>query len=81
MRYICIIKLKQQIMKKVTRLSKKAIQFCELSGYDVETIKVLMKSNSFAFYKCESADEIKGNGVLSEYPYLIYNPFNFNLIN
>ena len=68
-------------MKNLTRLSKKAIQFCELSGYDVETIKVLMKSNSFAFYKCESADEIKGNDASSEYPYVIYNPYNFNLIN
>ena len=68
-------------MKKLTRLSKKAIQFCKLSGYDVEKVKESMESNSFAFKKCESAEEIQDNGVLSEYPYLIYNPFNFNLIN
>ena len=68
-------------MKKLTRLSKKAIQFCELNGYDVDKVKQLMKSNSFAFNKCESAEEIHDNEVSTTYPYLIYNPFSFNLIN
>ena len=68
-------------MKTLTRLSKKAIQFCELSGYDVEKVKESMKSNSFAFNKCESAEEIRDNELSTTYPYLIYNPFSFNLIN
>ena len=66
-------------MKTLTRLSKKAIQFCELNQYDVDKVKQLMKSDSFAFKKCESAEEIQDNGVSTTYPYLIYDPFN--LIN
>lgn len=66
-------------MKTLTRLSKKAIQFCELSGYDVEKVKESMKSNSFAFKKCESAKEIQDNEVSSAYPYLIYNPFGLDI--
>ena len=35
-------------MKTLERLSKKAIEFCELSGYNIKAVKEAMKSGSFA---------------------------------
>lgn len=35
-------------MKTLKKLSKKAREWCELSGYDVEKVKELMNSESFA---------------------------------
>ncbi|CCZ08572.1 uncharacterized protein BN783_00518 [Odoribacter sp. CAG:788] len=66
-------------MKKLTRLSKKAIEFCELSGYDVNKIRENMKSESFAFQICETREDMNDNGVDYNYPYVIFNPFNFDI--
>lgn len=66
-------------MKNLTILSKKAIEFCNLSGYDVEMIKENMKSDSFAFQICETKEEIENEGVDYNYPYVIFNPFNLKI--
>ena len=66
-------------MKKLTRLSNKAQKFCELSGYDIDKIKALMKQTGFAFEKCETKAEMDDNGVSYEFPYVIFNPYNFDI--
>lgn len=66
-------------MKNLTILSKKAIEFCNLSGYDVAMIKENMKSESFAFQRCETKEEMENEGVDAGYPYVIYNPFNLKI--
>jgi len=63
-------------MKTLKKLSKKAREWCELSGYDVEKVKELMNSNSFAIFKCETKYEMNLEGVDYNYPYVIFDPFN-----
>ena len=66
-------------MKTLEKLSKKAAEFCELSGYDVTTVKELMKSNSFALQKCETQREMEEEGVDFSYPYVIWNPYSLDV--
>jgi hypothetical protein len=66
-------------MKNLTRLSKKATEFCNLSGYDIQKVKEAMKSSSFSFSRCENKTEMDNNGVDYSYPFVIYNPFNLNI--
>lgn len=66
-------------MKKLTRLSRKAVQFCELGGYDPDKVRQLMNGTSFAIKKCETSEEIQAEGVSSAYPYCIYNPYGFDI--
>lgn len=66
-------------MKTLNRLSKKAIEFCEMSGYDVKKIRENMKSDSFAFQICENKSEMDENGTDYAYPYVIFNPFNLDI--
>lgn len=66
-------------MKNLKKLSEKASEFCLLSGYDVNKIKEAMKSNSFAIQKCETYSEMKDEGVDFSFPYVIWNPYNFNI--
>ena len=66
-------------MKNLEKLSKKAIEFCELSGYNVEAVKEAMKSNSFAVQVCENKTEMEENGVDFNFPYVIWNPCNLPL--
>lgn len=66
-------------MKNLKKLSAKAIEFCKLSGYDIDLIKENMKSDSFAFQICETKEEMENEGVDYNYPYVIFNPFNLNI--
>lgn len=66
-------------MKTLEKLSENAIEFCELSGYDVEKVKESMKSSAFSFNECETKEECDEEGVDYNYPYTIYNPFNFDI--
>lgn len=66
-------------MKKLTRLSKKAVEFCEFSGLDVNKIHENMEYESFAFQICETKEEMHLYGVDYNYPYVIFNPFNFDI--
>lgn len=66
-------------MKILERLSKKALEFCELSGYDVNKVREDMKSNCFALKKCETKEEMIDEGVDFNYPYVIWNPYNFSI--
>ena len=66
-------------MKTLKRLSKKATKFCSLSGYDTDKIRELMKYESFSILKIETKKEIDDEGVDYNYPYKIFNPFNFDL--
>jgi len=66
-------------MKTLTRLSKKAAEFCSLSGYDTDKIRELMKYESFSILKIETKKEIDDEGVDYNYPYKIFNSFNFDL--
>lgn len=66
-------------MKTLKRLSKKAVEFCELCGYDPAKVRENMKSNSFAVERLETKKEAENNGADPCYPYRIFNPFNFNL--
>jgi len=68
-----------KIMKTLTRLSKKASEFCELCGYDPVKVRKNMKSNSFAVERLETKKEVEYEGADPCYPYRIFNPFNFNL--
>ena len=65
-------------MKTLTRLSKKAVKWCKLMNYDVEKIKENMKSDSFAVEKLETK-EVEAEGVDKNYPYRLFNPFNFSV--
>lgn len=66
-------------MKKLTRLSKKAVEFCEFTGLDVNKIRENMESESFAIQICETKGEMHLYGVDYNYPYVIFNPFNFDI--
>lgn len=66
-------------MKTLTKLSKKAEMFCELSGYDVEKVRDAMNGDSFAIQRCESKEDMDYYWVDYDYPYVIYNPFNINI--
>lgn len=66
-------------MKNLTKLSKKAEMFCELSGYDAEKVREAMNGDSFAIQRCETKNEMDYEGVDYAYPYIIYNPFNLNI--
>lgn len=63
-------------MKNISKLSKKAAEFCEMSGYDVDKVRELMKSTYFAIRKCETKREMEDEGVDFSYPYVIWNPYN-----
>lgn len=60
-------------MKNLKRLSAKAIEFCEMSGYDIEMIREGMKSGSIALQVCETKEEMENEGVDYNYPYVIVN--------
>ena len=64
-------------MKTLTRLSKKAVAWCELMNYDVEKIKENMRSDSFAVQKCETVEEMDFEGVDKNFPYVLWNPYNY----
>lgn len=66
-------------MKTLKRLSKKAIEFCELSGFDKNKVNEAMKLNSFAMQKCETKAEKEYHDVDLNYPYVIFNPFNITI--
>ena len=66
-------------MKTITRLSKKAAEFCEMSGLCVEKVKEAMKSNSFAIRKCETKREMEEEGVDFSFPYTVWNPYLFDI--
>ena len=68
-------------MKALTKLSMKAQEFCKLSGYDVNKVKELMKQTGFAVQKCETKAEMDYYGVAYSYPYVVFNPYNFNINN
>ena len=67
-------------MKSLSRLSKKAAEFCIISGLDVEKVKEAMKSDSFSIDICESKYEMDAHGVDYCFPYVIFNPFNINIV-
>lgn len=66
-------------MKTLTRLSQKAQEFCELSGYDIDKVKALMTQTGFAIEECETKAEMDDNGVAYNYPYVVFNPYNFDI--
>lgn len=66
-------------MKTLTRLSKKAVEYCEFSGLDVNKVRENMKSENFAFQICETKEEMHLHDVDYNYPYVIFNPFNFDI--
>ena len=63
-------------MKTLKKLSKKAREWCELSGYDVEKVKKLMNSESFAIIELETKREMNIEGVDYNYPYILFDPFH-----
>ena len=62
------------------KITKNLKEFLELSNFDIDKVKNLLKSDSFAIYKISSKKEIKEKGYDYNYPYEIYNPFNLNLV-
>ena len=66
-------------MKTITRLSKKAIEFCEMSGYDIDKIRICITSVSFSVEKCETKQEMINNEVDFNLPYIIINPLHFDI--
>jgi hypothetical protein len=70
--------LKFKVMKALSKLSKKAREWSNLMGYDPEKIRENMKDNSFAVEKLNKT-EAKQEGCDLNYPYKLYNPFEFNV--
>lgn len=66
-------------MKTLKRLSKKAIEFCEMSGLDARKVKNAMQIEGISINVCETIKEMDDNGVDYNYPYIIANPFNMNI--
>ena len=66
-------------MKTLTRLSKKAEIFCDLSGLDADKVKEAMKSSAFSIQRCETKMEMDDEGVDYAYPYKIFNPLTFDI--
>ncbi len=67
-------------MKAIKRLSKKAIEFCELSNLDVNKIKDQMKSVN-PFYICTTISETKDHSVDFNYPYVVVDSYRFIKLN
>lgn len=65
-------------MKTLERLSKKAKEWCEFMGYDIDKVKENMESDSFAV-EVLNKEEAEDEGCDMNYPYRLYNPFNFNI--
>ena len=66
-------------MKTMEKLSKKASEFCALSGYDVDKVKEAMKSKSFAIMSLETKKEMKDAEVDVSFPYMVWNPYNLEI--
>ncbi len=66
-------------MKTLSRISKKAEKFCDLSGLDVEKVKEAMKTGSFSIQKCETRTEMDEEGVDYSFPYVVWNPYNIDV--
>lgn len=66
-------------MKQITRLTKKISEFCHLSEIDETKVKNAMKSNLFSVQKCETKTEMEEEGVDFSFPYVICNPYNFDI--
>ena len=60
-------------MKALKRLSKKAAEFCEMSGYDPKLISRLIKGDFLFILKFETKEEMDKEGVDYNYPYKIYD--------
>ena len=71
--------LKNTKMKNLERLSKKATEFCYLSGFDADKVREAMKSSSFAIQICENKSEMDDEGVAYAFPYVIWNPYNIDI--
>jgi hypothetical protein len=66
-------------MKSLEKLSKKAIEFCNYEGLDIEKVKKAMKSSLFAIQRCETKSEMEDEGVDFSYPYVIWNPYDIDV--
>lgn len=66
-------------MRNLKKLTKKAVEFCELSGLSVDKVKKAMKHSSLEFKVCENIAEMNKHGVDYCYPFVIYNPYNIPL--
>lgn len=60
-------------MKTLKRLSKKAAEFCEFSGYNPKLISKLIKGDFLFILKFETKEEMDKEGVDCNYPYKIYD--------
>lgn len=60
-------------MKRIKRLSKKAIKYAELSGYDIQLFEEDFNKGAFILYKLENKSEMDYHGVDYNYPYVIYS--------
>lgn len=72
-------KVKLKEMKTLSKLSSKAIEFCDLSGYAIDKIREAMKCDAFVLQRCETMTEMNEEGVDYSFPYIVFNPYNIDI--
>ena len=66
-------------MNNVSKTSKKINEWASFMGYDIQKIKTCMKSpKTFGIEKL-TAKEAKEEGLDLNYPYRLYNPYNYDV--
>ena len=66
-------------MKTIERLSKKAIDYCDLSGFDSDKVREAIKSGAISIEKFETKKEMDEEGIDYSYPYVVNNPYNIDI--
>lgn len=69
-------------MTTVTKVSAKIEKWASLMGYDIQKIKTNMKESPITFgIEKLTAKEANDEGCDLNYPYRLYNPYNYDVAN
>lgn len=67
------------MMTPVKKLSPKLKEWLEINGYDIELVKYHMKNSPMVIWRVTGKRERRREGVDDNYPYLIWNTFNYKI--
>ncbi len=65
-------------MANVVKASKKLREWAGFMGYDVKKIKDCLKADTFSIEKL-SLKKAESEGLDTNYPYRVYNPFSHDI--
>jgi len=67
------------MMTPVRKLSPKLKEWLEINGYDIELVKYHMKNSPMVIWRVTGKRERRREGVDDNYPYSIWNTFNYKI--